>query len=161
MKSLVICYSLTWFTKSVGEIIKNNLKSDLFEIKLVKDIEPKWMLKYFWWWKQVFMKEKPVIKDFDIDLSQYETIILWTPVWAFTYAPALRSFFDKDLIKNKKILIYCTHEWWAWKTLNQMEDLLKSDNNIIWKIDLNRKKLSESIKKLEEVIKEWLNTIKL
>lgn len=159
MKSLVIYYSLTWFTKQVGGIIKNNLKSGLFEIKLVKDIEPKWMMKYFWGWKQVFMKEKPEIIDFNIDLSQYDTIIIWTPVWAFTYTPAMRSFFDKNLIKNKKILLYCTHEWWPRKTLDNMENLLKSNNVIIWKKDFN-KKLFPDVNKLEENIKEWLDTIK-
>lgn len=158
MKSLVICYSLTWFTKQVGDIIKNNLKGDLFEIKLIKDIEPKWMFKYFWGWKQVFMKEKPEIKDFNLDINLYDTIIIWTPVWAFTYTPAMRSFFDKDIIKKKKILLYCTHEWWPWITLTNMETMLKSDNVIIWQKEFNKKIYSDT-NKLEISIKEWLDTV--
>lgn len=158
MKSLVICYSLTWFTLQVGKIIKNNLKGDLFEIKLLKDIEPKWFLKYFWWWKQVFMKEKPEIKDLNVDLSLYDTIIIWTPVWAFTYTPAMRSFFEKDIIKNKKVLLYCTHEWWPWITLTNMETLLKSNNVIIWQKEFNKKLYSDT-NKLETSIKEWLDTV--
>jgi len=156
MKSIIIYYSLTWFTKQVAEIIKKNLDSALLELKPLKEINSKWVWKYFWWGKMVMMKEKPELQEFNLDLSQYDIIILWTPVWAFSYTPVIRSFFDQYVIKDKKILLYCTHEWAYWKTLNQMEEKIKSWNIVMWKKDFNKNKLLNN-DELNKIIKKWLD----
>jgi flavodoxin len=52
------------------------------------------------------MKEKPVLYSFDKNPNDYDLIFIGTPVWAFSYAPAFNSFFDKIKIINKKIALF-------------------------------------------------------
>jgi len=67
-------------------------------------------MKYFRGGKQIMMKETPKLKPYHIELDTYETIYLGTPVWAFTYTPAIRSFLKQTHLHNKKIILFCTHE---------------------------------------------------
>jgi menaquinone-dependent protoporphyrinogen IX oxidase len=60
--------------------------------------------------KQVVMKETPKLKHFTINPNDYDLIIMGTPVRAFNYTPAFRTFFQDYKIENKKIALFCTHE---------------------------------------------------
>lgn len=150
-KSLVVYYSLEWNTKLIAEKISKEIDADILECKIKKDISPKWFMKYIRWGKQIFMKEKPELLKLKKDPLKYENIIIWTPVRVWTYVPAIRSFFDKVKLKNKKIALFCTHEWWMWKTLQNMENKLNW-NYIMETIDfLNvQKNIDESIKKAKD-----------
>lgn len=158
MKNIVIYYSLEWNTQLVSEKINDFFWWDI--IKLIPDIEIKKdsFTKYLWWGKQVIMKEKPKLLNEKINIENYDLIFLWTPVWAFNFTPALRTFFDEHEIKNKKIILFCTHEWWQGRTLDNMEDYLNG-NIILEKKDFNRKKLNTEDLFVEEV-QNWLVRIK-
>ena len=95
MKTLVVYYSLEGNTKFIAETISKTVGADLLELKPIKDISSTWFMKYFWWWRQVMMKEKPELKAFDKDLDKYDLIFIGTPVWAFNYTPAIYTFFEK------------------------------------------------------------------
>ncbi len=130
MKSLVIFYSFTQNTKFIAETIAKNIDADLMEIKPIKDIQNKWFMKYIWWWRQVFMKEKPILYSFDKNPNDYDLIFIGTPVWAFSYAPAFNSFFDKIKIINKKIALFSCSGWMVGQTFKLMKNQL-SQNEII------------------------------
>lgn len=67
-------------------------------------------MKYLRGGRQALMKTQPEIKEFDKDLKTYNTIIIGTPVRAYTYTPAIRTFFKKANLKGKNIALFCTHE---------------------------------------------------
>lgn len=158
MKTVIIYYSLEWNTEFVAKQIQNKFDWNLFKLIPDTEIKKDSFTKYLWWWKQVVMKEKPKLLNEKINIENYDLIFLWTPVWAFDFTPALRTFFDEYLIKNKKIILFCTHEWWPGKTLNNMESCLDW-NAILGKIDFNRKKLNTSELLIVE-IDNWLKNIK-
>ena len=108
-KPIIIFYSLEGFTKRIAEYIAKETNGDLLELQPEKTIS-KGFMKYFRGGKQVVMKETPILKPYRIDLKKYETIYLGTPVWAFTYTPAIRSFLKQTPLHNKKIILFCTHE---------------------------------------------------
>lgn len=43
----------------------------------------------------------PKLKPVDINLDQYDTIILGTPVWWYTFAPAMHTFLKSQNWKGK------------------------------------------------------------
>lgn len=154
-KTLVIFYSLEGFTKHIAQIIAKETKGELLELQPKKTIS-KWFMKYVRGGKQVIMKETPLLKTYNIDFDKYETIYIGTPVWAFTYTPAIRSFLKQTILKNKNLIIFCTHEWWPKQTLENLEKVLKW-NHILTKKDFNRRFLEKNPELLHKEIKEIIN----
>lgn len=140
--ALVIYYSLEGYTKKVSEIIAKEINADTLELKTQKEIKVEnvsKLSKYFWGGKQVMTKEKPALLPFDKNPDEYELIFIGTPVWAFTFTPAIRTFFSEIKLKNKKIVLFCTDEGSKGKTLENMEKELIG-NKIIGKAEFRRPK---------------------
>ena len=108
MKSLVVYYSFEGDTKFIGDAIAKELESDVLELAIAKEVKSKDYMKHYLGEKQVLMKTEPLLKLYDKHPQDYDLIIIGTPVWSGTYAPALRTFFHIEEIKGKKIaFFYC------------------------------------------------------
>ena len=142
---LVIYYSLDGYTKLVAETIAKGINADILELKpereLLKVSGIARFSKYLWGGRQVIMKETPILLPFEKNIDDYGLLIIGTPVWAFTFAPPLRTFFSNVKMKGKKIALFCTHEGTKGKTLENMRKELLG-NEIIGEIDFRRPKKS-------------------
>jgi flavodoxin len=108
VKALVIYYSFEGDTKFIGDAIAKELGADVLELKLEKEVKDKDYMKKYLGEKQVLMKTAPKLKPLDKKPEDYDLLVIGTPIWSGTYAPALRSFFELTDIKNKQIaLFYC------------------------------------------------------
>ncbi|NHJ49448.1 MAG: flavodoxin [Asgard group archaeon] len=108
MKSLVVYYSFEGDTKFIGDTIAKELGSDVLELKLEKEVKDKDYMKKYLGEKQVLMKTTPLLKPMDKNPNDYDLLIIGTPIWSGTYAPALRSFFESTDFKDKQVAIfYC------------------------------------------------------
>ncbi|MDD5031929.1 MAG: NAD(P)H-dependent oxidoreductase [Patescibacteria group bacterium] len=154
---IIIYYSLEGSTRLMAETMARAIGADILELKPLKEINPNGFLKYFWGGRQVIFKEKPKLEIFAKNPLDYDIIIIGTPVWAFTFAPPLRSFFKRVKLRDKKIGIFCCHEGNFGKTLENLAKEL-AGNTIIGQADfLNIKKDQEkNIKKA----KDWALKIK-
>ncbi|MCM1990939.1 flavodoxin family protein [Oceanirhabdus seepicola] len=135
-KSVVVYYSFEGSTKRLAEKLSEELNCDSLEIKVVKEITTKGFSKYIWGGRQAMMKKKPELKSYDLDLEQYDNIIIGTPVWAGTVTPPIRSFFERENIENKKIAFFCTHQGGMGKVTEKFKALVKDNNSIINSIDI-------------------------
>lgn len=153
MKTLVIYYSLTGNTKFIAETIAKAVNADLLELKPQKDINPKGLMKYFWGGKLAMFKEEPMLEPLSINLNIYDLIIFGTPVWASTFAPALRTFFAQNKIANKKIALFCCHRGGKGKTFEKMQKAL-GDNEYLGVIDFHEPLKNDPAKSVQEA-KEW------
>lgn len=109
MKSLVIYYSLEGDTKLIANIIKNELNSDVLELRPKKQYPNKGFNKYLWGGKSVIFKEKPKLLNKYIDISIYDKIFIGTPIWVGSYAAPFNTFFNEYKIKNKEIGLFVCH----------------------------------------------------
>jgi flavodoxin len=135
MKTLVIYYSLEGNTKYLAGAIAGATGADILELKAKKDlVKIKGIGKYFWGGRQVIMKKKPDLLPFAFDPAQYDLIFIGTPVWAFSYAPPLCTFFSTVGLKNKKIALFCSHGGGMGKTLEHMKKQV-AGNTIVGTID--------------------------
>lgn len=133
-KMLVIYYSFEGNTRLIAEAVAHEIKADILELKVKNDIKTKGFLKFFWGGKQVVQKKTPELLPFSKDPAEYDVIFIGTPVWAYTFAPALRTFFKDVKLKDKKIVLFCTHEGSPAKTFENMKKELEG-NDIISESD--------------------------
>ncbi len=155
--NLVVYYSFEGSTRLIAQTIAQALDADLLECKPIKDIRSKGFMKYVWGGRQVVFKKRPQLESFETNPNDYDLIIIGTPVWAFNYAPAIRSFISKANLTKKNIGVFCCHEGAIGKTFENLKKILIG-NTIIGEMDFLNvpKHTQENIEKA----KNWANTLK-
>ena len=121
MKKLVIFYSFDGNTRFIAHAIAEEIGAEMLELKTLDQTRPEGFKKYFWGGRQVMMKEKPELMPFDKKIEDYDVLIIGTPVWAFSYTPALDTFFSKVNVRLKKIALFCCSGGGKGKTLEKMK----------------------------------------
>ena len=101
-------------------------------------------MKYVWGGRQIVRQKEPELIPFDRKPEDYDLIFIGTPVWAWTFTPALRTFLSTVKLQNKKIALFCCHGGQVGKTFDKIKALL--DGNII----LGETDFEESLKKNKE-----------
>jgi len=157
-KTLIVYYSLEGNTEFLAKKLQEKLGADILKLVPKKDINKDKATKYFWGGKQVFLSNAPELNDYEVNLEEYEVIIFGTPVWAFTYNPAIKSFIEKQNVKDKKIAMFCCHEGGKGKVFNKLEKKLLG-NAIIGKIDF--KNVLKNKEKSLEKLYEWVEKVEL
>ena len=123
MKSLIVYYSRTGTTKKVADKLADKLKADKEEIIDFKN--RKGAVGYIIGGKDAMTKKLTKINELKKNPENYDLLIIGTPVWAFTMAPAIRTFLIKIKDYNKKIALFFTAGSSGMKkTLTQMKELL-------------------------------------
>lgn len=106
MKAAVIYYSLEGNTRCVAEKIATRLGAELIQLIPVKEYPTGKVSKYFWGGKSATFGEAPRLESCHFESSQYDLIILGTPIWAGTFAPPLRTFLRDYKLTGKKIALF-------------------------------------------------------
>jgi flavodoxin len=155
MKKLVIFYSLDGNTKFIAENLAKEIGADILELKPEKEISRIEPIKHLWGGKQAFLKETPRLKNYNLNLEDYQIICIGTPVWAYNFSPPLRTFLKENKIKNKKIILFCTCGQAKRKTFNNLREKLEG-NEIIGEIEFKNvlKNPEENIRKLNDFLKK-------
>lgn len=126
LRILVVYYSFESNTKLIAESIAEETGSDILELEVVKPISND-TTKYVAGGKQVVLKEKPKLIPYDFKPENYDILFIGTPVWAWSYTPALRTFFSKNIIKNKKIALFSCNGGDNGKTFENMKKALPNN----------------------------------
>lgn len=134
-KVLVLYYSLEGNTKRVAEYIATELEAQIEALEPIKDIKPNGFKKFLWGGRQVVMKEKPELKPLAINIEDYDVILVGSPVWAGTFAPAIRSFLEEFQLNHKKIACFFTHQGGMGKADLKFKEALGEKNQYLGAID--------------------------
>jgi flavodoxin len=157
MKTAVIYYSYNGTSAQVAEILKAELNADIFRIETMDDKKRKGISLIFWGGGQVLMGKKPPLKPLSVDISAYDLVILGTPVWASSPAPAIASFLSTNSITGKKVALFCCHAGGMGEALNKLKALL-GGNSVVGEIDFrNVAKMDKS--ELKQKIGEWVKNL--
>lgn len=157
MKKIVIFYSFEGNTKLIAENIAKTIDADLLELKPKKEIKSKGFMKYIWGGKAVIMKTKPELFPIDKDIQKYDVLLIGTPVWAWTYAPPLNTFFTAYSLSNKKIALFCCYSGGEGKIFDKMKKNLKN-NQILGEIGF-RDPLKIATENNIQKAKDWAENI--
>ncbi len=155
MKTAIVYYSYTGTTKWYLKQIAEEISVDLIEIKPTKSLHSTGLKSYIQGGSQSFRKTTPNLMPYDFDGSKYDLILIASPVWAFTFAPPIRSFLKKESITGKKVSFFITHQGAPGATAKHFEKILKG-NEIIQGLEINTKKNKEENLPL---VKQWANSL--
>lgn len=103
MKTIIVYYSLDGNTAAAAEALAKRIDADLCEIQPVKPIISAGKPTFRTLMQgggQVTFGLCPKIKEFSLDLPDYDRIILGTPVWAGRCAAPVTSFLKKYCPKH-------------------------------------------------------------
>lgn len=157
-KKLVVYFSYTGHTKMITDKIKEKLDCDVLEIETV--------IPYSTDYDTVVNDEQnsersnflPEIKDININLNNYDKIILGTPVWWYRPVPAIRSFLTKYDLTGKTVIPFATNAGWLGKTFIEIKNMCPNSN-----VKNNMNIVFESYKDIlvtsEDEINNWIKTI--
>jgi len=121
MKSLVVYYSRTGVTRKVAAEIAGALGSDIEEIVDQKDRRGIW--GWFMAGRDATLKKLVNIDPNKRDPSNYDLVVIGTPVWAWTMTPAIRAYIAANSAHFKKVAFFLTMGGACGKTFKTMEDL--------------------------------------
>ena len=118
MKALVVYYSRTGTTKKVGMAITKQLKADNEEILDVKSRAGPigWIRSG----KEAQKKQLPEIKPTKKNPSNYDLVVIGTPIWAWTLSSPVRTYLSRN--KFKKVAYFCTCGGNPGKAFEEMEN---------------------------------------
>ena len=111
-KKLVAYFSASGNTKSVAELMAKEIGADTFEIvpeqKYTKE-DLDWMNKKSR--SSVEMNDKkfrPAMIKSDVDMGQYDEIILGFPIWWYVAPTIINTFLEAYDFAGKKIVLFAT-----------------------------------------------------
>ena len=95
MRSLVIYYSRSGQTKFLAQQIASLFHADIEEIQLVKPYPPDYTKTIQIVKEEIETGKSVDINDLNINPNDYDVIFIGSPVWWYTFAPAIKMFLDK------------------------------------------------------------------
>ena len=156
MKSIVIFYSFGGNTRRIAEKIHNAIGADVAEIQTVTPYTGSYNDVVDQGQREVNKGYCPKIKPVDVDLAQYDTVILGAPVWWYTFAPAMHTFLKNTDLSGKTIYPFATNGGWIGHTF---EDFAKACPDASVKAGLNvRFNEADQITSDSEV-EQWIGRI--
>ena len=101
---------------------------------------------------KMHQEEMVEIEPININLSDYDIIILGTPVWWYTMAPVVRSFLSGNNLNGKKVIAFITNGGWIGHTVEDIKKYCEIENYI------NLKFNSDKIQN-EKSLSDWINSL--
>lgn len=103
---------------------------------------------------------EPPIKRINSDISKYNRIIICTPTWWYTMAPAIHTLLDSIDLNGKNVILVQTHGGWPGHAIDDMKKLCKGANVLSdFKVQFDSTGGSNLITPKEE-IEKWINNLK-
>ena len=99
----------------------------------------------------------PELHPYDINLDEYDMLVIGSPVWATTYAPAVNTFFTQNEIKGKKVALFCCHAGGMGKFFQKTKDRLEG-NEFLGEIDFKDPLKGDKDKEVQKA-KEWASQL--
>ncbi|HAU38574.1 MAG TPA: hypothetical protein DCX07_12765 [Phycisphaerales bacterium] len=123
MNILIVFYSRTGVTRRAATELAAALGADVEEIHDTKDRHG--VLGGMGGGKDALLKKLAVIEPVSRRPEEYEMVLVGTPVWAFTMAPAVRTYLAEHAAEIARAALFCTLGGsGAAKTFRDMTEML-------------------------------------
>jgi len=123
MKTLIVYYSRTNTTRAIALELQKKLDADLETITAPE------LKTGFWGFMkaghQAVAKKKVQIDSQKYDPSEYELVLVGTPVWVGTVTSPIRTYLEKNFESLKIVAFFCTCGGSQNKTFGEMEKVCR------------------------------------
>lgn len=123
MKTLIVYYSHSGNTAQIARRAGEALGCDVAEVKTAVPYQGDYNAVVDQGKREVEAGFCPEIQPLGVDLSAYERIVLGTPVWWYTMAPALRTVLTQNDMAGKTLVPLVTSGGWPGHTEKDMAAL--------------------------------------
>jgi flavodoxin len=106
MKTLVVYYSRTSFTKKIAEIIAGKLSADIEEVKDSKNRQG--MLGYLSAGRDASLRKTTTLEEARYNPTDYDQVIVGTPIWSWNVSTPIRTYLRNNKGKFKKVAFFST-----------------------------------------------------
>lgn len=126
MKTLIVYYSQArGNTRRIAEMTASAINADIAEIKTVKPYEGSYEDIVEQGKDEVNNGFMPEIEPLAFNTDDYDRIIVGTPTWWYTMAPAVKTFLTNTDLSGKNVMLLQTHGGWQGHTFKDMKALIK------------------------------------
>lgn len=124
VKTLVVYFSYTGHTRKVAESIADKLGADQAEIQVAQPYDGTYDEVVDQGKREVDGHARPPIKALECHFEDYTTVVLATPVWWHTYAPAVGTFLDEYDLADMTVYPVATNDGRVGRTFEDISDAL-------------------------------------
>lgn len=156
MKILILYYSYGGNTRRIAKLIQENIGGDLEEIHTVQRYSGSYNEVVEQGRKEVDSGYMPEIQPLSVNPSDYDRIILGSPVWWYTFAPAIKTFLHQYDLSGKIICPFSTNGGWPGHLL---KDISRACGNAVIKKGMDIRFEDRSLITEEKEIIQWIQTI--
>lgn len=160
MKTIVIYYGYGNHTRMIAGKIKKELSCDILRIlpkipysknydEVVNSTED-----------NLQTRKTPEIETININLNEYDKVILGSPVWWYTITPPIRSFLKIYDLSGKIVIPYATNAGWLGSTFEEIKELCKGKITNEMSIKFTTDHSEDKLVTEEVEIENWINKIK-
>ena len=156
MKSIIIYYSYGGNTKRIANMIHEKKGYDMVEIKPVTSYTNNYQKLVDGEENKMHQEEVVEIEPIHVDLSNYDTIILGTPVWWYTMTPPIRAFLKNNDLSGKVIVPFATNGGWLGRAF---DDIKKYAPNSEIVNELSIKFNEDTLAISESELNDWIERL--
>lgn len=155
MKKLVVYYSFSGNTRAIAKKIARALKADIAEIRTLKTYPDDFDVLSGLGKREVESGYMPQLAPLSVDPAKYDTVILGTPVWWYTYAPATKKFMSGVSWKGKTVYPFATNGGTLGHTPSDLKKALRGATVMpIFSVKFDEKTLVTPMPDIDKWIKE-------
>lgn len=154
MKTLIVYYSYEGNCEALAKSMAAATGADVLKLEVENEKPTKSAFRFVWGGMQVYMTKKPALKPYTVDLSQYDNIVIATPCWFGTYAPAINTFLSDNHFTGKKVCLLVCNGGNLRNTWSNFETAL-AGNSIAGKLDLVYP-IKNGIEAAQKTANDWL-----
>lgn len=159
-KPLIVYYSVSnGNTKRIAEQLQKAIGSDIAEIQTVTPYTGSYDDIVEQGKREAERRYRPEIQPLNVNPTDYDVIVIGTPTWWYTMAPAMLTFLGAFDWRGKTIIPFQTHGGWPGHVMKDIKNACKGANVVLEKdIRFDSTGGATLITKQSE-IEEWIQKI--
>ncbi len=129
-RTLVVYFSHSGNTKQIADKIAAAVNADTTRIETITPYTGSMEEVSRQGKAEIDSGYKPEIKPLD-DIADYDRIIVGTPTWWYTMAPAVATFFSTADLDGKEVVLFMTNAGWPGHVIKDMRDAAGKGADVI------------------------------
>lgn len=157
---LLVYFSYTGNTKIIADKILEKLNCDVLELQPKEKYSENYQEVVDEYQSNESDKRVCELEPYNVDLDNYDTVIIGSPVWWYTITPVIRTFLKQHSLRDKTVIPFATNAGWLGRTFKEIKELcvdsnVKSEMNIVFTENYAEHKLKTPSSEIDE----WIKTI--
>jgi flavodoxin len=105
-RTLIAFHSRTGYTRRVAQALADRLNADLDEIQIVQPLDGR--IGYLMCAIEAMTGLAPALRPARRDPTNYELIVVGTPVWFWSLSSPVRSWLEQHPLRGRRFGFFCT-----------------------------------------------------